>query len=150
MTILIHYNPLTNFLSFYKIWQGFIAIFLFQLCCPPPPCLTGVISVLPCPIIIKLIMIYLERAVFPCRIQYYLSDICTLMLPLCFQFSALTRHYLYCHLFRSPGKGKINLALCVFWSSEWEPICLKSQILLSLLKCDSNFICQPDVRTNIQ
>lgn len=75
-------------------------------------------------------MIYLERAVFPCRIQYYLNDICTLMLPLCFQFSALTHNYLHCHLFKSPGKGKINLALCAFWSLEWEPKCLKSQKLL--------------------
>lgn len=98
-------------------------------------------------------MIYLERAVFPCRIQYYLCDICTLMLPLCFQFPALTHNYLDCHLFKSPGKGKINLALLAFWSLEWEPICLKSRKLLSdisLHKYDGKFICQPDIRTNIR
>lgn len=38
--------------------------------------------------------------------QYYLSDICTLMLPVCFQFPALTCNYLYLHLFKQNLQGK--------------------------------------------
>ncbi len=50
---------------------------------------------------------------FPCGIQYYLSDICTLMLPVCFQFPALTHNYLYCHLFKQCLRGKeINFSPC--------------------------------------
>lgn len=50
-------------------------------------------------------MIHHERAVFPCEIQYYLSDICTLMLPVCFQFPALIPNYLHRHLFKQNLQG---------------------------------------------
>lgn len=49
-------------------------------------------------------MIYLERAAIPCGTQDSLSDICTLVLPVGFQFPTLAHNYLYCHLFTSSGK----------------------------------------------